>query len=349
MKEALLLGFGLILLSATCNGLLALPSKFVKSFAWENTWGAFYLFTMLVIPTIFATFFLKGVFPVWSAAGVVTLFHLMGFGILWGCGMIFFGMGIKMVGMALGYAVMMGLGILFGSIVPLIARHPDKAFTTSGLTVIAGILTCTLGVGVCGRAGVLRERSQTRNVPDLGRTRSANMIMGLIVCAVGGIMGATINIGFSYGTTIIALSRDRFGNSPGLAALTVWIVIFWGGFMASGSYAIYLLFKNRTWKNFVGASTGHDLAMSFLMALFHFLILFFYGMAAYHLGRLGTSVGWASHMSVSLVLANLLGFMTGEWNNSSQRSRGWLYAGLSLIIGGIVILAIGNQLQSVVP
>src|SRR3972149_3317207 len=113
MTTELLWGFGFILLSATCNGLLALPSKFINNFAWENTWGAFYLFTMLVIPTVFATLFLNGVFPVWSEAGIANLLILIGFGILWGCGMIFFGMGINMVGMALGYAVIMGLGILF--------------------------------------------------------------------------------------------------------------------------------------------------------------------------------------------------------------------------------------------
>ena len=348
MTKELLWGFGFILLSATCNGLLALPSKFIKAFAWENTWGAFYLFTMLVIPTVFATLFLSGVFPVWSEAGVANLLILVGFGILWGCGMIFFGMGINMVGMALGYAVMMGLGILFGSIVPFLTHNLDGAFTSSGLTIIAGILTCTVGVAVCGRAGVLRERSQSGSA-DVSRPMSANIITGLIVCAAGGIMGATINIGFSYGGTITALSMNQFGNSPGIAALTVWIVIFWGGFIPSGAYAAYLLFKNGTWNNFVSPNAGHDLAMSFLMALFHFMILFFYGMAAYYLGKLGTSVGWASHMSVSLVLANLLGFMTGEWKNSSRKSRRWLYSGLALLVGGILTLAIGNQMQSFRP
>ena len=158
-------------------------------------------------------------------------------------------------------------------------------------------------------------------------------------------MGATINIGFSYGNEIISLSMDKFGNSPGIAALTVWVIIFWGGFLASGTYAIFLLFKNKTWKNFVGAGSGRDTAMSFCMALFHFMILFFYGMAAYYLGKLGTSVGWAAHMSLSLVLANLLGFVTGEWKDSEKASRAWLYAGLAMLIGGIVMMLAEHKVK----
>jgi len=342
MDMTTLWGFGFILLSATCNGLLALPSKFVKDFAWENTWGAFYLFTMLVIPVVFAALFLQGMLSTWSEVGAANLLILMGFGFLWGCGMIFFGLGISMVGMALGYSIMMGLGVLFGSIVPLLTQNQEVAFTTGGLVVLSGILVCTLGVGVCGRAGVLRERSE---VGAGESSKASNILIGLVVCVVGGIMGATINIGFSYGASIIDLSISKYGNSPGIAAMTVWVVIFWGGLLASGSYAIYLLFRNQTWKHFVGPHACRDLTMSFFMASFHFLILFFYGMAAYHLGTLGTSVGWAAHMSLSLVLANLLGFMTGEWRGSSRVSRAWLYTGLSMLIGGIGILGVGNSMQ----
>ncbi len=346
MDLATLWGLGFILLSATSNSLVALPGKFVKSFAWENTWGAFYLITMLVIPTVFAVSFLEGVFPVWSEAGIANLLALIGFGVLWGCGMIFFGLAISMVGMALGYAVIMGIAALFGSIVPLLMHHQDTIFSTRGLVIISGILVCTIGVAACGRAGVLRETSESDSenpeVPKRG-----NIFLGLLVCVAAGIMGSTINIGFSYGTAIVNLSINKYGNSPGIAAMTVWVVIFifGGGFLASGSYAVYLLFRNHTWKHFVGPHACRDLMMSFFMALFHFLILFFYGMAAYHLGKLGTSVGWAAHMSLSLVLANLLGFMTGEWRGSSRASRAWLYAGLAVLIGGIGILGVGNSVQ----
>ena len=81
------------------------------------------------------------------------------------------------------------------------------------------------------------------------------------------------------------------------------------------------------------------------MALGHFGVLFFYGIGAHYLGKLGTSVGWSVNMSGGLLLANLMGFITAEWKGSSQKSRNWIYAGLAVIVIGIITLGIGNQLQ----
>ena len=39
MEANLLLGYGFIVLAFLCTGTFALPSKFAKGYAWENTWG----------------------------------------------------------------------------------------------------------------------------------------------------------------------------------------------------------------------------------------------------------------------------------------------------------------------
>ena len=95
MEMNLLLGSSFVLLAAVCNGTLALPQKFVKGFAWENTWGAFYLFTMVVIPAVVALLFLKSGLATWHQAGIVRVAIPIAFGFLWGCGMTCFGLGIR--------------------------------------------------------------------------------------------------------------------------------------------------------------------------------------------------------------------------------------------------------------
>ena len=45
-----MLGLGFVLLATLCNGTFALPPKFVRNWAWENTWGAFFFLTLLVLP-----------------------------------------------------------------------------------------------------------------------------------------------------------------------------------------------------------------------------------------------------------------------------------------------------------
>lgn len=344
MESNLFLGASLVLLAAICNGTLAVPQKFVKEFAWENTWGAFYLLTMIVVPAVFATIFLKGAFATWYQVGIVQVLIPIGFGVLWGIGMTCFGLGIDALGISLGYAVIMGLSVLVGSVVPLWSQHAAEVFTLAGMLAIVGIVTCTAGVAVCGRAGSLRERSlQTTRAHTPQRT--SHFAKGLIVCILAGTLGASINLAFCYSGEIVRLSEQEFGNAPAVATLSAWILVFWGGFLSTGPYSACLLKKNATWRNFRGQAAPFNLSMAGLMAILHFLILFFYGIGAYYLGTLGTSVGWAAFLSCGLLIANLAGFMTGEWRAASRQSRHHLFAGLALLILGMCILGLANQVQ----
>lgn len=344
MESNLFLGASLVLLAAICNGTLAVPQKFVKGFAWENTWGAFYLLTMIVVPAVFAAFFLKGAIATWYQAGIVQVLIPIAFGFLWGVGMTCFGLGVSKLGISLGYAVIMGLSVLVGSVVPLLSQHASEALTAAGLLAMTGIGTCTAGVAVCGRAGALREgaihRSNGHATPQAGQ-----FVQGLVICILAGVLGSSINLAFCYAGEIVRLSQQQYGNSPPIATLSAWILVFWGGFLATGPYSAFLLTKNATWKNFTGENVGFNLTMAATMGLLHFLILFLYGIGAYYLGKLGTSVGWAACLSSGLLIANVAGFMTGEWRGASRQSRHCLFAGLAVLILGMCILGLANQVQ----
>jgi hypothetical protein len=66
-----------------------------------------------------------------------------------------------------------------------------------------------------------------------------------------------------------------------------------------------------------------------------------YGMGAYYLGRLGTSVGWAMWTASTLIIANMFGFMAHEWKGAPARAVRTLYAGLAILITAIALLALG--------
>jgi L-rhamnose-H+ transport protein len=342
MEANLLLGASFVFLAAACNGTLAVPQKFVKGFAWENTWGAFYLFTMVLIPAGFALLFLKGGPTTWQQAGIARVAIPIAFGFCWGCGMTCFGLGIDALGISLGYAIIMGLSVLVGSAVPLFSQHAAEVLTTAGLLAVLGIVTCTAGVAVCGRAGALRE--QSRSAPTASN-RTGSFAKGLTICILAGVLGSSINLAFCYSGEIVRISEQEFGNSPAIATLTAWMLVFWGGFLSTGPYCAFLLTKNRTWKNFTNADAPFNIAMAATMGILHFLILFFYGIGAHYLGALGTSVGWAAFLSCGLVIANLAGFMTGEWRGASGLSRRWLLTGLAVLILGVCMLGAAHQMQ----
>lgn len=347
-ETSTLLGLGFVLVSALCNGTFALPPKFVRNFSWENTWGAFFFLTLVVLPAVVVAVMVNGVLATWQEVDGVYIAATCGFGFLWGWGIVGFGLAVTAVGLSLGFSIIISLSALLGSMVPLVTQHPDDVFTLGGLVITLGVLICVAGIAACGRAGILRERTTTAQDSQLPR-QSGTLLKGLAVCVLAGVCSSGSNIAFSYGQIIKDVSQSQYGNPPWVATLAVWMLVFLGAFAACGSYAIVLLFKNGTWHRFVDRGAGRDLTLAAAMAVLHFATLFSYGVGAHYLGELGTSVGYAAAMSCSLLVANAMGFMTHEWKGVSRQTRNWLYGGLALLLLGIITLTIGNSLHQAPP
>ncbi len=340
-----LVGVAWTMVGALFLGTFALPSKFIRNYAWENTWGAFFVFAMLVVPVGFAALTVKGLWAGYAGISGGVLFGVLALSFLWGCGFCCWGTGLSMVGMSLGYSLTMGTMALVGSMVPFFLGNAELALTPSGLLVIGGILVCIVGVAINGYAGVLRERSQ-RGAGSEGGSPGRRMRLGLGVCVVAGVLSSGLNIAFHIGNTVggIAEASEQLGNPPWIAGLSTWTLVFLGGMISSVAYSVVLLFKNKTWSGFGNAGSGRNLFFAFLMAAGHFFCIFFYGIGGWKLGALGTSVGFAIFQSGSLLIGNGLGIATGEWKHADASSKTWLAVGLAVLIGGIVCVAVGNSL-----
>ena len=343
-------GFGLILLAAVAGGAFAFPLRVHKQYAWENTWLLAFFFALICIPFTVVTIFL----PEWrqavAAAGMGTVLRAVGFGFLWGWGAVTFAIGITSVGMSLGYATIMGLATAVGSIIPMIRRWdaiPDDA----RLFILLGIATCVVGVAICGRAGVLRERAVSggdsvhKDASSSGKAPMRLLLIGLAWCVLSGFLSACANLGFDYADRV-AQEAQQLGAGPLAASIGRWITVYWGGFLAiligSGS----TMLKKGTWRNYFKAGTGRDFGFALIAGCCHFLAQIPYGMGAYYLGRLGTSVGWVFNIALSLLVANVIGFITKEWKGAPKASTRTLFFGLAVLVVAMVILAHGNNLVS---
>jgi len=341
-------GIGLTLLGALFLGTFALPSKYIKNYAWENTWGAFFLMGMLVVPVGVASLVVKDLWATYAHADVssATIFTVVALGCLWGCGFCCWGYGLEMVGLSLGYSLTMGTMALIGSMTPFFLGNADKVATPGGMLVVGGILVCIIGVAINGWAGTKREKAESKDQAADAPAPKKNMLLGLGVCVLAGVLSSGLNIAFHVGGGIAVISETQFGNAPWLAGLSVWTLIFLGGMISSCGFSIYKLFKNKTWSQFRNVGSGRNFFYATLMAAGHFACIFFYGIGSWKLGALGTSVGFAIFQSGSLIIGNGLGFMTGEWKTAGDESRKWLFIGLAVLILGIVIVSIGNAISS---
>jgi L-rhamnose-H+ transport protein len=332
------LGFALVFIAAIAGGGLAVPLKKRRQFELENIYIPSTLVVMLILPMIMAAF----VAPQWlhavQAAGLRTVWAGVGYGFGWGIGAILFGYGVTLAGMSVGFAIIMGINTAVGSILPFLVKAPTDLLTRAGLVILAGIAGCIAGVAVCGRAGVLREEK----AESAGIRRRFGV--ALLVCAASGVLSACANLGFAF-TSRVGEEALRLGARPVFATLASWMPVFWG---ATASLLLWfggLQIKRGTWRNNTGPHAVHDWWMGVAMGIIWFVATIPYGMGAYYLGRLGTSVGWAVNIASSLIVANIFGFITHEWAGAPARSLRTLYSGLAILIVAIVALAIGSSMS----
>lgn len=341
-------GFALILFAALAGGAFAVPLKLRRRYEWENTWLLGFFFALIVIPFATVSIFL----PVWPQAvadsGFKTLAMAMAFGFLWGWGAVTFAIGINAIGLSLGYAIIMGLSTAVGSIIPM-ARRWGAISSQARFVILLGILACVAGVAVCGRAGMLRERATTPDPEKAqkgafgGKTAAQLFLVGVLWCVLSGFLSACANLGFDFANRVAA-QASLLGAGPLAASIGRWLPMYWGGFLAILIGTGSTLRKNHTWKKYMAPGTARDFVLAILLGLGNFLAQIPYGMGAYFLGELGTSVGWAINIALSLLVANVFGFVTGEWKVAPKSSIRMLYVGLLVLIAAMVILAYGNSL-----
>jgi len=112
------------------------------------------------------------------------------------------------------------------------------------------------------------------------------------------------------------------------------LLIFMGGAM---------LMKG-TWRCYLAEGSLQDFLVSSSMGAVHFMAQIPYGIGAFYLGKLGTTVGWGANIGMALIVASGLGFWTGEWKGASKTATHTLYYAIVILIGAIVVLASANSL-----
>ena len=146
MNQSLLSGMGVVILAGILQGSFAAPMKRMPAWRWENSWLLFALSGLIIFPWIvnFAT--VPNVASVYAGASPSTLIKVFLFGVLWGVGATLFGLAISRVGMALGFALILGITSSFGSLIPMAILHPEQLLAKRGLALIAGSAVMVLGL-----------------------------------------------------------------------------------------------------------------------------------------------------------------------------------------------------------
>lgn len=340
MSEAVIASMLLAVVAAFFNGSFFLPQKYMRGWEWENMWTVFASISQLALPWLVAWLAIPHLGRVlhdspWQffLPGVIA-------GVVWGIGMITYGLGVTMIGIAAGNAIIAGISTMTGTLGPLIVYAPEKVFTSVGLIFLMAIVLIVIGVSIYGRAGVRKEEETTQSHPELKSPRG-QFRAGMIVCVVTGVLGTAFIYGFASSTGIVN-AAVKAGAKPLVAGYLAWAITFSAGYIPNLGYSLYRMKQRHSAATLIHSSHFlRNSGLAGLMTVLWYGGVLLYGMAAAGMGRLGPSAGSGLYLSGTLVSANLLGWITGEWQGAGRRViRGFLI-GMALIIAGIVVIALG--------
>src|SRR5437868_11099615 len=111
-------GIVLALVDGLLNGSFAAPTKYTVRWRWENIWALWAVTAFFVVPWIIALATVPHLFTVYNQAGGGTLAMLIMFGAGYGIAAACFGLGVDAIGIALNFAIALGISTAAGSLVP---------------------------------------------------------------------------------------------------------------------------------------------------------------------------------------------------------------------------------------
>jgi len=360
-----------------------IPYKRVKGWAWENYWLAGGFFSWIVAPWVLAMVILPQTPAILGAAPGKALFWTWFFGVLWGIGGLTFGMTMRYLGIALGYAIALGLCAAFGTLVPPIFNGELLTIlkTTSGQVIMVGVLVCLGGIGLSGKAGILKEGELSEEEKQAS-VKEFNFVKGVLVAFFAGVLSAAMAYAFAAGKPIGDLAVEK-GAPPLWQNLPILIVALFGGFVTNCVWCLGLSIKNKTWGEFFGKAVDHlpkrteetiietaidapgeemaeampqvdaevvgepPLLRNYLFCALGgvtwYLQFFFYGMGSTQMGAYEFS-SWTLHMASIIVFSTLWGVALKEWKGTGKATRMWMTLGLVVLILSTIVIGYGNTL-----
>ncbi|NOY42798.1 MAG: L-rhamnose/proton symporter RhaT [Planctomycetes bacterium] len=342
-----LLGIFLHALGGSASASFYVPLKKVDKWAWECFWLVMGVAAWLIAPWGVALITTPDLFQVLCSSKPEVLGLTMLFGLFWGVGGLTFGLSVRYLGMALGYAVALGFCMLVGTLVPPLheGRLGEIAATPSGQMILAGVVTCMGGIAICGLAGVYREGELTDRQEN-GTGEEFALTKGFAVAITAGILSACFAFGLAAGKPIAELAKNA-GAEPLYQNNSVLVVILLGGFITNAVWCLLLNVKNRSFRDYVQGAPGKQLQNYLLSAMGGVLWygqFFFYGMGTTKLGEKYDFSSWSIHMAFIIIFSNLWGLYFHEWRGTSRRTRTCVGLGILTLIVSTIAIGCGNYL-----
>ena len=337
--KIVIIGIGLVIVAAILQGTFLLPMARMRNWKWEHIWLAFSLAGMIVFNWILTFITLPRPALLYAAVPSRELAILAGFGLAWGCGAVLFGLGMDMLGLTLGYPLIMGLNASMGTFVPLLWLYGNSMFAGRRLFISMGTLVAIAGISACSIAGARRE-SAAHRARSVSHSR---FVPGILIAVASGFLSSLPNIGLTFGTHTLRAARD-LGASAAFASNAVWFIFFSFGAVVNVVYCFWLMMRNRNARSLFARAQAGNWCWALTMGAMWIGSFYLYGVGTAHIGPAGGTIGWPILITLSIGAGVLCGLGKGEWRDAPSSAKALLWSGLALILLAVLIIPLGSGL-----
>ena len=328
-RTNLMLSWAGVILAGLLNGSFAVPLKTARTWKFNHIWTLHSLVAMGVVPWIVVV----AAVPHWVE--VVTRIDsrgwlfLIGWGLLFGIASLLYGVAVDLLGIALGFAIQLGLSIVLGALLPMLWAGAFRLQSSLDWLFVLGLALMVLGVILCAQAGG-RKQSSGDSGDD---SKPIRFRWGLIIALIGGVLAPTLNFGIQYGTDLL----KQGGELLGARRFPVEIYLAWAVFLSSAAvmqaaYCFSRVVRDHSLGTFRQGIASRDAPQVLAMSLVWISSVFIYGRSAFGLGRLGNSFGWPIFVALIILTSNAWGVLLGEWKGAKPREFYRMLAGSGVLI-----------------
>jgi len=325
MASSFLSAFLLVCLGGVLTGVFTAPMKYLIRWRWENVWLVYAFFAQLIIPCAVIGVVIPHLLNLYQQVPTPRLLLVLVLGTLWGIGSVTFGIGVDRLGAGLGFALIMGISTLLGTVMPLFFSGPSSL---KPLPFVLGLVLLMSGVALSGYAGMRRERGVNSKERHFGA--------GLAICIASGVLSSFFNIGMVVAKPIQTLAATR-GAPAWASGDAVWPVLLCGCFLANAIYCGFLLKKNGTGRLFF-QSGGWEWWAAFGMGAAWIIGVLAYGAGAMGMGQLGPVLGFPVFTALMLVCAYGVGRISGEWRGVDRTTVRWMNTAVMLNVISVFVI-----------
>ena len=343
MASTALSGALVVAIAGIIMGSGAWPMKLMRNYQFEHWWFIGMLSGLVIAPWAVTLAFCPDAIAAYRSVDPAVLVKSNLFALGWGVANVLCGLCFVRIGFALTNALMTGIGVSIGVILPMVVKGsglfkdaPDIG-SSAGTVVLAGVAVMLVGVVLVSLAGFGRDR-QLRKLENT----SGSFVAGLIMTILAGFLSCGISFAFVYSQAPIkeAMKAHGAGEIPSIFA--VWAVGLLGGALVNIAYPVYLMFRNKSWG--VLTSSWAELLLALIIGINSCISTAAMGAGMLLLGALGASIGFGIQQAFQMTGGQAVGFISGEWRGVTGTPRTQMYAAIAVLIIAAVIMAYGNTL-----